>query len=61
MEIRNLATGAIVTAHRVGCTESGRPVYRPVRGHEPTVPYICDPCGNWIAATESEIRAARAR
>lgn len=47
---RNVNTGEVVPAHRIGTTEDGRILYKSQEGFEPVEDYECDAEGNWIPA-----------
>ncbi len=51
---RNVTTGEIAPAHRLGVTDENRPLFQAVEGWEPVntdgkpVDYECTPDGNWV-------------
>lgn len=51
VEYKNLETGEIAPAHRIGTNDEGEVIYQYVEGWEPTTPYTTDEDGNWIEGT----------
>jgi hypothetical protein len=47
-EYKNIETGEIAPAHRIGRDDFGAKIYQFVEGWEPTFPYESDEDGNWI-------------
>lgn len=54
VEYKNLTTGEIAPAHRIGTNDEGEVVYQFVEGWEPTVPSVTDEDGNWIEDKKAE-------
>jgi hypothetical protein len=45
---KNLETGEIAPAHRIGTNDEGEVIYQYVEGWEPVFTYYSDEDGNWI-------------
>ena len=46
MTYKNISTGEIAPAHKIGTTEENLPLYQFVEGWEPEFAYQCDEDGN---------------